>query len=148
MQKILFVLILLSGCGLTQSEYEQYVRALPTQERVHNDEAVAIVADVYGIHADVANINWVTEPLYLTDHKTIVQGVSFLCDSWVYWSPDRPTSIETSMDFSNTAMAHEMAHCALYTLTGNADNGHKQEKWWSDGGLVAQARSALNDNGM
>jgi hypothetical protein len=136
MKVIAFMFLIVTGCTDT---YEAYLWSLPTRERVHNDEAVAVVADFYGISATDIRVAWVADTVIAgPEDAQILDGVGILdnapvCDIWVHWSRSGHTTldaVEVNTDFWTTALAHEISHCALKRLTGNSDGDHKDHAWW------------------
>lgn len=137
-------------------EYRDYLYSLPVTERQHSGQAVGVVADAYGIDPREPKVRWIVQddPI-LTEHGGPALGVTHDCVSWVWWPPLYGPDPATSTEFGHTAMAHEMAHCALW-LYGYADgdSDHSDVEWWGRpdermiGGLVGVAMRALQDGGL
>lgn len=114
----------------------------------YSSDAVAVVAGRYNMDPAVVNVTWVTSALFADDGRA-VDGVAYGCELIVQWWSARWTS-GRSVDgpaISSTALAHEMAHCALH-LRGDSDHDHKLVEWWGAGGKVEQARAALARSGL
>jgi hypothetical protein len=146
MNKMIFALVALTcGCAAENNgAYEQYVETLPTVERIHNSEAAVILASYYGVDVSDFEVHWVSSPIE-TRTGGEASGVTFDCTSWVYWESLHPAidPVRTSIIFSNTAMAHEVAHCVLLLQTGDSDSDHHRKDWWYKNGIVDGARAAL-----
>lgn len=114
----------------------------------YSGDAVAVVAGVYGMPADAVDVTWVTSPMTDSDGRA-VDGMAYGCDVYVSWWSARWTS-GRAVDgpaISSTALAHEMAHCAL-SLAGDSDHDHTRSDWWGAGGRVANANAALVATGL
>lgn len=150
------VACLATSPGCAGLEYRDYLYSLPVTQRQHAGQAVGIVADVFGIDARTPEIRWVVQddPIR-TDYGGQALGITHDCVSWVWWPPLYGPDPITSTEFGRTAMAHEMAHCALWLYgydDGDAD--HSDVEWWGRpdegmiGGLVGVAMRALQDGGL
>lgn len=137
----------LDGCA-----YRDYLDSLPVTERARTGEAVAIVAEVYGIDYRAPEIKWIVqdEPLISEDGNPAL-GVSNQCTCWVWWPPSLGPDPESSPAFGATALAHEIAHCALWLYRSDPDPDHSDDEWWGpdgESGLVAIANDELMERGL
>jgi hypothetical protein len=126
------------------------VEALPEVERVHSDAAVDVVVEFYGMGGAAPVVHWVEQVIELGGGVTAL-GVAFEgCEVWVYYASPRPDIISTSDSpvFGSTALAHELAHCALEAAVGDPDSDHERADWWLAGGMVDGARGALHAAGF
>lgn len=128
----------------------EIVEALPLIARDHSAAAIQVVADVYGIDSAEVTVHWVEADTLKLKQGVLALGITWACESWVAWKSGHPAIDPTasSVIYGNTAMAHEVAHCALYLIEGDADSDHLRKDWWSAGGKVEQARAALNRAGF
>lgn len=142
--------------GCADLVYKDYLYSLPVTGRQHAGQAIRIVADVYGIDAREPEVRWIVQDeTLLGPNGRPALGVTHGCTSWVWWPPPYGPDPATSTQFGHTAMAHEMAHCALW-LYGYADgdDDHSDVEWWGGpgeemiGGLVGVAMKALQDEGL
>lgn len=133
--------VLMVGCSAQQDEVESVDLAA-------SEEAVDVVAATYGIDAEAVTVTWVTSPM-AADDGTPVRGKAYGCDLYVSWWNSSWTSGYSADGpaVSSTALAHEMAHCAL-SLEGDSDHDHKRVEWWGANGRVAQATRQLTIAGM
>lgn len=145
------VTMLAAGC----QPYKDYLYSLPVTERTHNDEAVAIVSEAYGIDYRVPETRWIVQDvLFETEDGKGALGVTHDCVSWVLWPSLYGPDPRNSLTFGHTVMAHEMAHCALWLYRGDGDADHSDVVWWGTkgegllGGLVGVAMNALVRRGM
>ncbi len=143
----------LVGCAADPSSDAAGDRALvedlPEVERVHSDEAVDVVVAFYGMSGPAPVVHWVERPIELRGGAAL--GVAFEdCEVWVVYASPRPDIISTSDSpvFGATALAHELAHCALEAATGDPDSDHGRADWWLAGGMVDGARGALRASGF
>lgn len=149
------MIVIMLATGASCQPYKDYLYALPVTDRTHGDEAVAIVAEAYGIDHRIPEIRWIVQdnPL-LTEEGDAALGVTHDCVSWVWWSPLFGPDPRDSLTFGHTVLAHEMAHCALWLYRGDGDEDHSDAEWWGTkdqgllGGLVRVAMDALVDRGM
>lgn len=149
MIKIFIVmLICISACNSDESDYEKYLKSLPTVSLQHQDQAINIVSEQMGVDPSLLSINWVVAPIH--NEQEAVDGVAIDCDLWVLWwsaswlsgaSADGPA-------ISSTALTHEIAHCALWLQTGNPDEEHTEQAWWGRGGKVELANKILAKSGL
>lgn len=135
--------------------YKDYLYSLPVTERTHNDEAIAIISEVYGIDHRVPEVRWVVQDTpILTQDGGNALGMTIDCTSWVWWPPLYGTNPRDSLTFGHTVMAHEVAHCAmwLYGLNEDSNTNHTDPVWWGTpgegGGLVRVAMDELIERGM
>lgn len=142
----------LAGCY----PYKDYLYDLPVTERTYTGEAVAIVSRVYGIDYKIPEIRWIVQDEFIEDEDGgDLLGITYDCVSWVLWRPkvDGPNP-KDSLRFGRTALAHEMAHCALWLYRGDVDGDHSDVEWWGTkdqnpwGGLVRVAMDELIDKGL
>jgi hypothetical protein len=135
------MLCVLAACSAVDHEIE-------TVDLSASAAAIEIVADIYQVDVDGVDVAWVTSPMRSVD-GTPVRGIANGCDILVQW-----WSSEWSSGFaadgpaiSSTALAHEIAHCAL-SRSGDSDHGHARIEWWGAGGLVDKANGALRRCGI
>lgn len=148
MKKIIAIIVLFaSACVSSSSSYEDHVRSMATSERAGSDAATAVVASVFQISTDDVTVKWIVsddswgiQGSEDGPQNGILWGAAFGCDVFVY-AHAHPVGI--AYPFSTTSLAHEMAHCALWLRTGDADQDHTNQAWWSIGGMVTQATHAL-----
>ena len=147
MKTTLVVLVVtLVGCAV--DGYRSELERLPTVTVTHGAEAVAIVAHSMGIDAEALGVAWVVGGMR-DPHGEPIAGVAIGCDLWIAWWSSRDTS-GASADgpaISFTALAHEVAHCALW-LADADDPGHARADWWGAGGMVEQANAELMAIGL
>lgn len=146
---IVIAVILLAGCE-SEPTYLTELRQMPTVRLTHETEAIAIVSVSYGIDAGQPLIHWTLEPLPQTAAGEFAAGVTFECESWVSWWSDYSLSgaSKDGPTISATALAHEMAHCALYLLYGDGDSKHTNKIWWGANGMVELGNNALLQAGL
>ncbi len=135
--------------------YKDYLYSLPVTDRVHNDQAVAIVSEVYGIDYRIPEIRWIVQDAPIeTEDGGGALGVTHDCVSWVWWPPAYGSDPKNSLTFGHTVLAHEMAHCALWLYREDRDDDRSDVEWWGDksegtiGGLVRVAMDELIERGM
>lgn len=152
MKTVLAIAILFaSACITSSSSYEEHVRSMMTTERADSNYATLVVASVFQISTDDVNVKWI-----MSDDSWGIQGsedgaqngilwgAAFGCDVFVY-AHVHPVGV--AYPFSTTSLAHEMAHCALWLRTGDADQNHTHQDWWNvQDGLVMQAMHALQSH--
>lgn len=148
---LIILAVALVGCV----PYEDYLYSLPTVDRVHNGEAVAVVSEVYGIDYRIPVIRWVEQEDYIkTDSGGPALGITHDCVSWVLWRPSLQGDPTRSTVFGETVLSHEMAHCALWLYRGDGDRDHSDVEWWGTkdqgglGGLVRVAMNTLDQRGL
>lgn len=135
--------------------HDDYLDSLPFVERIHNGEAIAVVANVYGIDYRTPEVRWViqNDPLDAEDSQGAL-GVTYDCKSWVWWPSWYDFDVTNSIVFAHTAFAHEIAHCALWLYRGDGDPDHSNTEWWGTvdegwvGGLVGVAMDTLVKRGL
>ena len=153
--RALIALAILGATTASCYPYKDYLYSLPVTERAHAGEAVAIVSEVYGIDYRIPEVRWIVQDDFiLTEDGGDALGVTHDCVSWVLWPPLYGPDPRDSRVFGHTAMAHEMAHCALWLYRGDGDDDHSDVAWWGArdegmlGGLVGVAMNALVDRGL
>ncbi len=118
------------------------------------DRAMTIVwNEVYGRTDQPPAIRWITEfdcddpisgkpgfPVFLVTGWTCREGYTV-----VPWQCE--VSLHTDDHFSDTAMAHEMAH-SMQMRMGVIDTQHKTNEVWGAGGLVEKANENLVKEGL
>lgn len=144
------LLCVLAGCW----PYGDYLLSLPITPRERNQEAIDIVADVYGIERTRPEVFWTPENIY-GPSGDLALGITVGCDSWVWWPSRVHEEPWSSTTFAPTALAHEIAHCAIWlTHDGYQDADHTDVEWWGPrggdlyGGRVGEANAALAAAGL
>lgn len=142
------LLCFLLGCVGDRDDYRAELEALPSVEVTHGAEAVALVARAMGVDASLISVTWVVGGMHRPSGEPIA-GAAIGCDLWIEWWGERWTS-GASADgpaISFTALAHEIAHCALW-FGGDEDPEHSRAGWWGGGGMVEMAGVALVQLGL
>lgn len=108
------------------------------------DEAIGIAmrlyADAAGFTAPEVRVRW-WEGDWIRWGDGLITGITFSCDDvWVWTPPSRRVS--------DTALAHELAHCANLALGNDGDPGHSSPGWWGPDGYAMQALLALQIAGL
>ena len=134
-----------AACGPVESEQVDPLELLASDgPPIGAERAIQVVLGSYVgatelVDAPAVEVRWVSEPIPYDGDMT-ASGLTVGCTSWVVWrAGDR---------FPRVLLAHELAHCARRTLTGNGDGGHGDPAWWGSGGLVDQAALALARAGI
>lgn len=145
---MILVAVLVAGCA-TDDGYRAELDALPSVEITHGAQASEILAREFGIDpAAIGSVTWVVGGMRRPTGESIA-GVAIGCDLWISWWGGRSTSGASSDGpaISFTALAHEVAHCALW-LRGEDDPEHDRADWWGAEGRVERANAALAAQGM
>lgn len=104
-------------------------------------EALVLLRAFYeqtiGSELPAIHVTFVRERIPFGD--TTVIGLHYGCgDIWVTWWPELGT------DLHDTALAHEVAHCARLTAEGSGDGAHADDLWWArPGGIAEDGREVL-----
>lgn len=145
---MLMCAVLVTGCAVGD-DYRAELEALPSVDVSHGAEATAIVARELAIDpAAIGSVTWIIGGMRRPNGEPIA-GAAIGCDLWVAWWGAWDTSGASSDGpaISYTALAHEVAHCALW-LQGDEDATHARADWWGVGGRVERANAALADAGL
>ena len=148
MRVILAALVMLVGCGV-DDEYRVSLESLPTIEVAHGAETIAVVSRAMNLDpATVGQVSWVVGGMHRPSGEPIA-GAAIGCDLWIEWwgAWDTSGASKDGPAISYTALAHEIAHCALW-LQGDEDASHARSEWWGSGGTVERANAVLIDAGL
>lgn len=145
---MLAALVTLVGCGVDDG-YRASLESLPTVEVAHGAEAIAVAARAMNLDpATVGAVSWVVGGMRRPSGEPIA-GAAIGCDLWIEWwgAWDTSGASKDGPAISYTALAHEIAHCALW-MQGDEDASHERPDWWGTGGMVERANAALVDAGL
>lgn len=110
-------------------------------EEPNSDAALDVLASYYGsefgIELPASEITWVLERIPYGGSSVI--GMSYGCES---------ATITHFARVSDSALAHEIGHCARQLATGDSDHDHLDESWWGLDGVVRTAQGRLAEAGF
>jgi hypothetical protein len=148
MRTVVVLIVMVVGCGevVTVPEPVGLSEQLEaTEVNAPSDASAATTlvlrsfSEQFGVTMPMARVRWFGEQLPIGEQ--LATGICFSCDAvWVWTDPDRR--------MRDTALAHELAHCARLALGLDAGAAHDDPTWWAAGGFVSAAQHALIASGL